>query len=115
MLKQRKVKETPADTPEAQQPKTAGVKSRNSCSSILISLLVGLVILSAVSFMVTDSFTFGIPLPTFRRVKRVFVRNCCLDNQDGPEITLTQEELSKYDGSDPSLPLYIAIKYVLSI
>ncbi|KAJ3177021.1 hypothetical protein HDU87_004737 [Geranomyces variabilis] len=50
------------------------------------------------SFIVTNSATFGYPVPNWRKYL-----------PRGKELVLTTEELKAYDGSVPGRPIYIAI------
>ncbi|KAI8823745.1 cytochrome b5-like heme/steroid binding domain-containing protein [Fimicolochytrium jonesii] len=65
--------------------------------TLLVLILGSLMAAAFLSYLVTDSLTFGYTVPNWRRF--VYTR----------PVTLTESELSTYDGSDPSKPIYIGI------
>ncbi|KAJ3383423.1 hypothetical protein HDU92_004217 [Lobulomyces angularis] len=71
--------------------------STNFCLKLIKFLTVFILITIGFSYITTETFTFGHKIPNWRkyipRKERVF----------------TVEELSKYDGTNPDLPIYLAI------
>ncbi|KND01606.1 uncharacterized protein SPPG_03403 [Spizellomyces punctatus DAOM BR117] len=77
--------------------KRTTTSSTSGVGTFLLTL--GLIIVTglATSWIVTDSLTFGYPIPNWRKLLHRH------------EITLTTAELAQYDGTDPSKPIYLAI------
>lgn len=74
-----------------------------STKSVGVAVLVALM-LSCLSFIITDTLTFGYDLPTLRKIQYVYL------DPNREMIYLTAEELREYDGSDLKKPIYLAIK-----
>ncbi|KAJ3197091.1 hypothetical protein HK101_006053 [Irineochytrium annulatum] len=101
--------------------------SDGGCLSTLL-LIVGLIITTlAVSFVTTESLTFGYKVPNLNKLLPVRsapetdgMKKEETPKAEGPapsskkrkELVLTTEELAQYDGSDPDKPIYLAIKYL---
>jgi predicted heme/steroid binding protein len=83
-----------SSSPKA-KPKKAGI----GLLSILSGLVFSIVIFFAASFLITGSWTWG------HKSKYTNIRTYIPHRQ----ILLSEEELKKFDGTDPSLPIYIAI------
>ncbi|KAJ3115962.1 hypothetical protein HDU96_010756 [Phlyctochytrium bullatum] len=98
---------------EADKKIPKAVKAQGGVCFRLILALVGLVFLAlGVSFIVTETFTFGLKVPNLRKYLPVSVLNYKFLGSvlQRKEITLTTAELAQYDGSDPNKPIYLAIK-----
>ncbi|KAH6561547.1 hypothetical protein BASA50_009542 [Batrachochytrium salamandrivorans] len=76
-----------------------------SLYQILVSFTVVVCAIFATSYIITDTFDFGGQTAVVRKLLRTHF--------PAKEIVLTPEMLAKYDGSDPSLPIYIAIKGII--
>ncbi|KAJ3121625.1 hypothetical protein HK098_003517 [Nowakowskiella sp. JEL0407] len=86
------------ELPASNQPEQKKHAKQASLVSIfLFAVIFSLVVTAGVSYMITDTFTFGILIPNLRRYlpKR--------------EVTFTPQQLLQYDGSDESKPIYLAI------
>lgn len=63
------------------------------------SLLVGMMLLVMCSYLVTDTLTFGYPVP-WNKIRQLWPQK---------HVYLTEAQLAKHDGTDPKLPIYMAI------
>ncbi|KAJ3401315.1 hypothetical protein HDV05_000574, partial [Chytridiales sp. JEL 0842] len=110
-LRERKKDAAPTNTKTAASDTDSDADSKatkqpKSSSSPLVTLLTILLTLSGlvtlglcVSFVTTNSLTFGYKVPNWRK----FLPST------SKELILTTEQLAKFDGSDPSKPIYLAI------
>lgn len=76
---------------------------RESIFKMMIAAVPFLVVFFlATSFITTQTFTFGYPLPSTQKLYKQYLK-------EKPTKTFTVEELSKYDGTNPDLPVYISL------
>jgi len=83
----------------SQSTKAKSKKAGIGLLSILGGLMFSVIIFFAASFLITESWTWGY------KSKYTNFRTYIPPRQ----IVLSEEQLKQYDGTDPSLPIYIAI------
>ncbi|KAI9179593.1 hypothetical protein H9P43_004921 [Blastocladiella emersonii ATCC 22665] len=85
----------------ARKPAKGGARSaRDICVGVLnlVAILVGLA--AALSYLINGNFTWNYAPPTLARLKAQYLQ---------PSLTLTPAELALYNGTDPTLPIYLAV------
>ncbi|KAJ1567814.1 hypothetical protein HK096_008577 [Nowakowskiella sp. JEL0078] len=85
--------------PEEKKSEKETIKAAKTSwlSAFLFAFIFTSLITLGISYLITDSFTFGVAIPNLRKY---FPRR---------ELVFTPEELLQYDGSDLNKPVYIAI------
>ncbi|KAJ3300739.1 hypothetical protein HK104_006037 [Borealophlyctis nickersoniae] len=100
-LQQRKKQPPSSASSSYPSSRTSTSPRRRSAVSVLSTLFTSLALLlftaAATSYIVTETFTFGYPVPNWRKYLPV------------KERIFTDAELAQYDGSDPNKPVYLAI------
>jgi dihydrofolate reductase len=94
MTKDKKEEKKPAPTPQ-----------KSKFGNFLLSIILLILGTISASYLSTNTWDFG---GQFAKIQRKYLRS-----QQGKDRVFTAAELAKYDGSDPSKPIYLAIKYEL--
>ncbi|TPX44266.1 hypothetical protein SeMB42_g04391 [Synchytrium endobioticum] len=84
----------------SRRPRTQPPRNVNAWAFIAPVLLFWIAMAFALSYIVTETLTFGLTIPSYRKIMtQLFpaTRN------------FTLEELKQYDGTDPAKPIYLAI------
>lgn len=111
------------DQPDMSSPqsKKKRAKSASAPTGVSVSqfLLASLAFQFFLSYVITETWTWGYKSKWLypRSWKYLIVLSrcpvgLCLPIQSSP-LNLTEAELARYDGSDPNMPIYLAIEYAL--